>query len=54
VSDLLDCKKADVYFLIQQGELETIRIGPRALRVSQDSLKKFLKKAQERAKDEPD
>lgn len=39
---ILNCSKNHVYHLIEQEKLESVRIGERALRVLEPSLKKFL------------
>ncbi len=44
VATRLDCSSKKVYALIQDGELEAIRIGPRGIRVGVEELDKFIKK----------
>ena len=42
VSETLGCTDKYIYFLIQQGFLKAIKLGERALRVSQQSLVAFI------------
>lgn len=44
VSRTLDCTTDHVYDLVRRGELTAIKLGPRALRISHDSLEGFLAK----------
>ena len=43
VSKRLNCSKRYVYDLIKNEQLESIRLGPRGLRVTEDALNEFLK-----------
>lgn len=42
VSQLLDVTVRHVYRLIHQGDLEAVRIGPRIIRVTRESLDDYL------------
>lgn len=42
VANFLDCSKDHVYDLVHLGELEAIRLGVRDIRISEESLQKFL------------
>jgi excisionase family DNA binding protein len=42
VSDLLSCKERHIYDLIAEGALTAIKIGGRAVRVSEQSLIEFI------------
>jgi excisionase family DNA binding protein len=42
VASILDCTKEHIYHLIRVGHLSAIKLGPRALRVSEKSLKDFI------------
>lgn len=42
VATYFDTTPKRIYQLIEQGRLETIRLGPRSLRVSRDSIQQFL------------
>ena len=44
VAKQLNCSKKHIYKLIQDGELKAIRLGTRALRITESSLKNFLEK----------
>jgi excisionase family DNA binding protein len=44
VADRLSCTSAHVYFLIREGLIEAIKIGERAVRVSEVSLHNFIEK----------
>jgi excisionase family DNA binding protein len=46
VADRLNCSKRHIYRLIESGQLGSIRLGPRGLRVPEDSLGEFLEKQQ--------
>lgn len=43
VANRLSCTKKFVYSLIQDGKLTAIRLGPRGLRVKEDSLNQFIR-----------
>jgi len=38
----LACSSRHVYHMIREGQLEAVRLGPRALRITRESLDKFL------------
>lgn len=38
----LACSKRHVYHMIREGQLEAIRLGSRALRITRESLDRFL------------
>jgi excisionase family DNA binding protein len=42
VAEILSCKDRYVYELIQMGSLTAIKIGERALRISEQSLQAFI------------
>jgi len=42
VAEILSCTEHHVYFLIREGSLKAIKIGPRAIRVSCNSLQEFI------------
>lgn len=42
VAETLGCSDKYVYQLIQQGDLRAMKLGERALRVSDESLQKFI------------
>jgi len=42
VAQRLQCSNQHVYGLINSGELEAVRIGKRAIRVTETSLNRFL------------
>jgi excisionase family DNA binding protein len=42
VADILSCKERHIYDLIQEGKLEGIKIGSRAVRISERSLYIFI------------
>ena len=44
VAHLLDCSKEHIYHLIRTGQLDAIRVGPRALRISEKTISRFLVK----------
>ncbi|MBW1992226.1 MAG: helix-turn-helix domain-containing protein [Deltaproteobacteria bacterium] len=44
VAKYLDCSREHVYQLVAQGKLEAIRLGPRAIRISEASLQGFINK----------
>ncbi len=41
-ADILGCRKNYIYDLIKNGHLDAIRIGKRAIRVSEASLNDFI------------
>jgi excisionase family DNA binding protein len=42
VAETLSCTDQYVYMLVQQGSLKAIKIGERALRISEQSLQEFI------------
>lgn len=42
VAEKLKCSKRHVYNLVNSGQLKAIKIGSRAIRVPESSLKEFL------------
>lgn len=44
VANFLDCSRQHVYDLVREGELEAIRLGPRDMRISEQSVERFIKK----------
>ena len=38
----LDCSREQIYLMIRRGQLEAVRLGPRGLRITRDSLDKYL------------
>ncbi|SEM33026.1 DNA binding domain-containing protein, excisionase family [Syntrophus gentianae] len=42
VADKLSCTEHHVYYLIREGSIKAIKIGPRAIRVSWNSLQEFI------------
>jgi excisionase family DNA binding protein len=42
VAKILDCHCKNVYYLIRQGKLKALRMGPRQTRVSKTSLEKYI------------
>jgi excisionase family DNA binding protein len=48
VAEYLGYKKWTVYKRIREGQLETIRLGPRRQRVTRDSLVRYLESMQKR------
>jgi excisionase family DNA binding protein len=44
VAKRLDCSKKHIYKLIQDGEIKAIRLGARALRITESSLRGFIEK----------
>ena len=42
VAETLSCTEQYVYGLIKEGNLSAIKIGPRALRISEKSLRLFI------------
>jgi excisionase family DNA binding protein len=44
VAQYLDCTRQHVYDLVAQGQLEAMRVGRRAMRISEVSLEGFMEK----------
>jgi len=44
VAKYLDCSRKHVYQLVAEGKLEAIKLGPRAIRISEISLRGFIEK----------
>lgn len=42
VAEILDCSKRFVYLLIESGELKSVRLGARGLRVISQSVEKYI------------
>lgn len=43
VAQILACNRKNVYYLIRQGKLKALRMGPRQTRVSKTSLERYIK-----------
>ena len=41
-AELMDCTPQHIYHLIESGDLEPVRIGPKAVRITLTSLKQFI------------
>lgn len=46
VAELLDCSKRYIYALIESGKLDMVRLGPRGIRITSESLQIYLKNHQ--------
>jgi excisionase family DNA binding protein len=46
VAKRFNCSKKHIYKLIQDGEIKAIRLGTRALRITESSLKQFLEESE--------
>lgn len=44
VAERLDCTRQHVYDLVAAGQLEAVRLGPRAMRISEISLEGYIEK----------
>ncbi len=44
VAEYLDCTRECVYDLVRRGQLEAVRLGPRAMRISEISVQGYLEK----------
>jgi len=44
VAETLSCTEQHIYFLIREGSLKSVKIGNRAVRVSEKSLHDFIAK----------
>lgn len=42
VAKMLDCRPRLVYEMVQDGKLEAIRLGPRGIRISEESVEQFV------------
>lgn len=42
VSDVLGCRERFVYEMVKEGKLKAIRLGVRAIRISEKSLQEFI------------
>lgn len=48
----LDVSKKRVYQMVREGKLEAVRLGPRSMRITRESLQAFLEKAARHHKEE--
>jgi len=44
VAEYLDCTRRHIYDLVAQGQLEAMRVGHRAIRISEVSLQGYIEK----------
>ena len=43
VARLLDVTKKRIYQMVNEGKLEAVRLGPRSMRITRDSIDAFLR-----------
>jgi excisionase family DNA binding protein len=48
VAQILACSRKNVYYLIRQGKIKAMRMGPRQTRISRISLEKYIKEGLEK------
>ena len=42
VAKLLDVSKKRIYQMVQEGKLDAVRLGPRSMRITRDSIDRFV------------
>jgi excisionase family DNA binding protein len=47
VAKLLDISKKRVYQMVQEGKIEAVRLGPRSMRITKDSVDLFISNGRE-------
>ncbi|HNY27682.1 MAG TPA: helix-turn-helix domain-containing protein [Candidatus Sumerlaeota bacterium] len=42
VAKLLDVSRKRIYQMVQEGKLDAVRLGPRSMRITRDSIDRFV------------
>ena len=48
VAKLLDVSKKRIYQMVQEGKIEAVRLGPRSMRITRESIERFITEGRRR------
>jgi excisionase family DNA binding protein len=49
---ILDCTTKNIYYLIRQGKIDAMRLGPRQTRITKSSIEKLIKESRIKSNEE--
>ncbi len=52
VAKLLDVSKKRIYQMVQEGKLDAVRLGPRSMRITRESINRFVEQGRKKNRDE--
>jgi excisionase family DNA binding protein len=52
VAKLLDVSKKRVYQMVHEGKLDAVRLGPRSMRITRESIERFVDEGRCRSREE--
>ncbi|MFW6286323.1 MAG: helix-turn-helix transcriptional regulator [Candidatus Sumerlaeota bacterium] len=52
VAKLFDVSKKRIYQMVYEGKLDAVRLGPRSMRVTRESIDRFVETARKEHRDE--
>lgn len=52
VAKLLDVSKKRIYQMVQEGKLDAVRLGPRSMRITRESIDRFVDTARRKNREE--
>ena len=52
VAKLLDVSKKRVYQMVQEGKIAAVRLGPRSMRITRESIDKFITEGAKKNREE--
>ncbi len=52
VAKMLDVSKKRVYQMVQEGKIAAVRLGPRSMRITRESLEKFIREGARKNREE--
>ncbi|MBN1867928.1 helix-turn-helix domain-containing protein [Candidatus Sumerlaeota bacterium] len=52
VAKLLDVSKKRVYQMVHEGKLDAVRLGPRSMRITHESIERFITEGRHKNREE--
>jgi excisionase family DNA binding protein len=52
VAKLLDVSKKRIYQMVQEGKIDAVRLGPRSMRITRESIDRFVEQGRKKNRDE--
>ena len=52
VAKLLDVSKKRIYQMVQEGKLDAVRLGPRSMRITRESIDHFVETGRKKNRDD--
>ncbi|NQU44713.1 helix-turn-helix domain-containing protein [bacterium] len=52
VAKELDVSRKRIYQMVQEGKLDAVRLGPRSMRITRDSLERFISGQRQKNREE--